>query len=106
MLNTCMVNAWRLHLSANQEDPIDLLNFMRHVTRHYLRVQEGDAQRAATSAAVPQRIKEKPWGHFPQKLLDRLRYRHCHKQARWSCKKSKVNLCLEKDCFEVHHQPK
>ena len=57
MLNTCMVNAWRLYLLANQEDPMDLLNFTRHVTRHYLRVQEGDAQRAATSAAVPQSIR-------------------------------------------------
>ena len=43
MLNTCMVNAWRLHLSANQDDPMDLLNFMRHVTHHYLRVQKDDA---------------------------------------------------------------
>ena len=72
MLNTCIVNAWRLYLLANQEDPTDLLNFMRHVTRHYLRIQEGDAQRAATSAAVPQSIREEPWGHFPQKLSNRL----------------------------------
>ena len=84
---------------------MDLLNFMRHVTRHYLRVQEGDAQRAATSVAVPQSIREEPWGHFPQKLY-RLRCRHCHKQARWSCKKSKVTLCIEEDFFEVYHQPK
>ena len=39
---------------------MDLLNFMRHVTRHYLGVQEGEAQRAATSAAVPQSIREEP----------------------------------------------
>ena len=32
---------------------MDLPNFMRHVARHYLRIQEGDAQRAATSPAVP-----------------------------------------------------
>ena len=106
MLNTCMMNAWRLYLFANQEDPMDLLNFMRHVTRHYLRVQEGDAQRAATSAAVPQSIKEEPWGHFSHKLPNRLRCLHCHKQARWSCKKCKVTLCIEKDYFEVYHQPK
>ena len=37
---------------------MDLLSFMRHVTRHYLRVQEGDAQRAATSSTVPQSIRE------------------------------------------------
>ena len=43
LLNTCMVNAWRLYLLANEEDPMDLLNFVRHVTRHYLRVQKGDA---------------------------------------------------------------
>ena len=48
MLNTCMVNAWRLYLLANEEDPMDLLNFMRHVTRHYMRLQQCDAQRAAT----------------------------------------------------------
>ena len=60
LLNTWMVNAWRLYLLANQEDPMDLLNFIRHVTRHYLRAQESDAQRAATSAAVPQSIREEP----------------------------------------------
>ena len=38
---------------SKQEDPMDLPNFMRHVTRHHLRVQESDTQRAATSAAVP-----------------------------------------------------
>ena len=85
---------------------MDLLNFMRHVTRHYLRVQKGDAQRAATSAAVPQSIREEPWGHFPHKLPDRLQCRHYHKQARWSCKKCKVSLHIEKDCFEVYHQSK
>ena len=69
MLNTCMVNAWRLYLLANQEDSIDLLNFMKHVTRHYLRVQEGKAQRAATSAAVPQSIREEPWGNFHRSSL-------------------------------------
>ena len=106
MLNTLMVNAWRLHLLANQEDPIDLLSFVRYVTCHYLRVQEGDAQRAATSAAVPQSIKEEPWRHFPQKLPNRLRCCHCHKQTRWSCKKCKVILCTEKDCFKVYHQLK
>ena len=60
MLNTCMVNAWRLNLLANQEDPIDLLNFMMHVTHQYLRIEEGDAQRDTTSAAVLQSIKEEP----------------------------------------------
>ena len=43
---------------------MDLLNFMRHVTRDYFRVQEGDAQRAATSAAVPQSIREEPGDIF------------------------------------------
>ena len=37
-----------------------------------LQVQEGAAQRAATSAAVQQSIREEPWGHFPQKLPNRL----------------------------------
>ena len=39
---------------------MDLVIFMRHMTRHYLRVQQGDAQRAATSAAVHQSIREEP----------------------------------------------
>ena len=56
MLNTCM----RLYLLANQEDPMDLPNFMRHVARHYLRIQEGHAQRAATSAAVPHSSRGEP----------------------------------------------
>ena len=47
---------------------MDLLNFMRHMTCHYLWVQEGDAQRAATSAAVSQSIRREIWGHFSQKL--------------------------------------
>ena len=85
---------------------MDLLNFMRHETCHYLWVQEGDDQSTATFAAVPQSIREEPWGHFPQNLPNMHRCRHCHKQARWSCKKCKVTLCIEKDCFEVYHQPK
>ena len=51
---------------------MDLLNFTRHVTRHYLWVQEGDGQRAAISAAVSQSIREEPRGHFPQKLPNRI----------------------------------
>ena len=59
-LPTCSIPVWRLYLLANQEDPMDLPNFMRHVARHYLRIQEGDAQRAATSAAVPHSSRGEP----------------------------------------------
>lgn len=100
MLNVTVVNAWRLHALAGGN--IDLLNFIRCISRHYLRVFE-KAQHSRHPSTVPRSIVRDEGGHYPKKIDKQLRCRKCHNRARWSCMKCNVTLCLERDCFVKFH---
>lgn len=100
LLNITVVNAWKLHVLAGGQ--LDLLNFLRNVTRHYMR-SFSKASISRHPPTTPQSIVQDSRGHFPCKLEKQLRCRVCHNRARWSCLKCKVTLCLERDCFMHYH---
>lgn len=102
MLNVALVNAWRLHSLTNNSQKMDLLNFLRHVSRHYLRNFEKHSYQKKTRN-IPQSLVASEFGHFPQKLENQLRCRQCHRRVRWECRKCKVTLCLERECFVEFH---
>jgi N-glycosylase/DNA lyase len=45
MLNVSVVNAWRLHSLVNNNTKVDLLQFVREITRYYLRNFENTASK-------------------------------------------------------------
>lgn len=100
MLNVAVVNAWRLHLLAGGTE--DLLNFIRNIARHYMRVFE-KAAHSRHSSTVPNSIVQSEGGHFPKKIEKQLRCRKCHLRSRWACIKCNATLCLERDCFIEYH---
>ena len=106
MLNVCMVNAWMIHKTCSS-DPMDLLCFLRNVTRHYLSISRKreclPGPSARSTGSVPQSIVDDPEGHFPKKLKKQLRCFVCHSRARWSCKRCMKTLCIERNCFEMFH---
>lgn len=102
MLNVAVVNAWRLYSMANADENIDLLLFVRNITRHYLRNFEKQTLQSKP-AIVPRSLIASESGHFPKKLPKQLRCRQCHQRARWQCIKCVATLCLERDCFIKFH---
>ena len=79
-----MVNAWNIHRTATAE-PIDLLSFVRNVTRFYLSLyRKGDRQsygRTPKPLSVPESVVSDPEGHFPMKLEKQQRCSVCHAQV-------------------------
>ena len=109
MLNVCMVNAWIIHRTCIS-DPMDLLCFLRNVTRHYLSISRKrerlQGPSARSTGSIPQSVVDDPEGHFPKKLEKQLRCFVCHSRVRWSCKRCMKTLCIERDCFEKFHTKK
>lgn len=103
MINMSVVNAWRLHQLASEEN-MDLLQFQREIVVTYL---SGHAKSTFVKkkpvAPVPISIRKQEGGHFPRKLEKQLRCVQCHSRVRWSCSKCTVTLCIERDCFEQYH---
>ena len=103
MLNVTMVNAWNIHRTATAE-PMDLLSFVRNVTRFYLSLsRKGNRQsygRTPKPGSVPESVVSDPEGHFPMKLVKKQCCAVCHARVRWSCKKCLKTLCMERHCFE------
>ena len=71
MLNVTMVNAWYIPRTATAM-PMDLLSFVRNVTRFYSSIsRKGDRQsnvRTPKPGSVPGSVVSDPEGHFPMKL--------------------------------------
>ena len=101
---------WKVHVVSQHPQHMDLLGFLRSVTRHYLRIKDGDAAQQSTSAAAtskpPPSIMKETWGDFPQKLEKQRRCSECHARVRWACKKCQITLCIERKCFEAFHKKK
>lgn len=109
MMNLAMVNAWRLFQLSNPNDDMELLDFQRNVTRHYIRsVQRSAAgqNRISGPASIPRSVNEDNIGHYPQRIEKQLRYSICHARVRWMCKKCGYTLCVERSCFEDFHTTK
>jgi hypothetical protein len=102
MLKVSVVNAWRLHSLVNNNTKVDLLQFVREITRYYLRnFEKHSIQRRPPT--VPRSIAQSEFGHFPKKLSKQARCRLCHQRIRWQCMKCNVTLCIERDCFINFH---
>lgn len=104
IINVAAVNAWRLFGLANPG--VDLLEFQRAIVRFYVKCYGKSQiitlkQRPVGSASDDVRHHE--GGHFPEKLEKQLRCIQCHLRARWRCRKCKVTLCLERECFVIYH---
>ena len=102
MLNVALVNAWRLHQLVS-DNKMDLLLFIRNITRYYLRLSPKGTGKLRNSASVSHDIVQDARGHYPLKIPNQLRCRICHSRVRWQCKKCVVTLCVEKQCFENFH---
>nr|CAH7750906.1 unnamed protein product [Callosobruchus chinensis]CAH7763309.1 unnamed protein product [Callosobruchus chinensis]CAH7769864.1 unnamed protein product [Callosobruchus chinensis] len=104
MVNTALVNAWRIHMLNSGKQKVDLLSFIRSVTRHYLRCfSKASYSKTRPSPPVPTSIVQDEGGHFPGKNEKQLRCRQCHLRARWKCIKCNVTLCIERECFIQFH---
>nr|CAH7737569.1 unnamed protein product [Callosobruchus chinensis] len=104
MVNTALVNAWRMHMLNSGKQKVDLLSFIRSVTRHYLRCfSKASYSKTRPSPPVPTSIVQDEGGHFPGKNEKQLRCRQCHLRARWKCIKCNVTLCIERECFIQFH---
>lgn len=100
MINSCVVNAWKLYKSANKSN-IDLLGFQREIVRFYLRkynVRSMEPKRSTTSS-----IAASSGNHFPKRIENQLRCRICHSRVRWICELCNITLCVEKECFKKFH---
>lgn len=100
MINSCVVNAWKLYKSANNSK-IDLLNFQRDIVRYYLRnynVRSLQPKRSTTLS-----IAASAGNHFPKRLEKQRRCVICHNRIRWICELCNVTLCVEKECFKEFH---
>lgn len=102
LFNGAMVNAWKLHQLASEEK-MDLLLFIRNVTRHYIRFSTKRNRKSRTSGTIPPSLASDNIGHYPQKMLNQLRCRVCRACIRWRCKKCLITLCIERECFEQFH---
>nr|CAH7752416.1 unnamed protein product [Callosobruchus chinensis] len=97
MVNTALVNAWRIHMLNSGKQKVDLLSFIRSVTRHYLRCfSKASYSKTRPSPPVPTSIVQDEGGHFPGKNEKQLRCRQCHLRARWKCIKCNVVRDLAK----------
>ena len=109
MLNVTMLNAWKIHKTATAElaEPMDLLDFVRNVTRSYLSLSRKDNRqsyrRTPKPGRVPERIVSDPRGHFPMKLEKQQLCVIFGARVRWRCKNCLRSLCIERDCFEKFH---
>nr|CAH7746200.1 unnamed protein product [Callosobruchus chinensis] len=104
MVNTALVNAWRIHMLNSGKQKVDLLSFIRSVTRHYLRCfSKASYSKTRPSPPVPTSIVQDEGGHFPGKNEKQLRCRQCHLRACWKCIKCNVTLCIERECFIQFH---
>ena len=74
-----VANLWRLHLLTNT-NKIDQLDFLRYITRHYLRDGNSSVSMGSAASAVPS-VQYDGVGHYPQKLSQQLRCAVCHKKA-------------------------
>lgn len=101
MLDMAMTNAWKLHL-LSADVKMDQLAFTRNVARYYLRLNTKSKSRRQ-SGTLPQGLAQDNFGHFPEKLINRLRCAVCSSRIRWRCKKCLKTLCIEKNCFEKFH---
>lgn len=98
MLNMATVNAWKIHQVVSDE-PMDLLAFLRTVTRYYLRLgTRNQSIRRRPASTVCDIVLDKG-GHFQHKLEKQLRCQSCHMRSMWACVKCDVTLCLKHGCF-------
>lgn len=105
MLNVAMVNSWKIH-QLTADEPVDLLAFLRNVTRYYLRLGTKDHTIRRRPASIVSDIVFDKGGHFPNKLEKQLRCRCCHKRSMWECAKCQITLCLKHGCFNKFHASK
>lgn len=101
MINMSVVNAWRLHRIVSNEK-LDLFNFIRSLSRHYLRVHK-KATHSRASGSVPPSLRYSGGGHYPKRMEKQLRCKQCHQKVRWQCILCKISLCLERECFIQFH---
>lgn len=100
MLSSTVVNAWKLHKTANKTQ-IDLLEFQRAIVRYYLRNYTQTSSTFKRSLAP--NVASTPGNHFPKRLIKPLRCRVCHYRIKWMCEQCDVALCVEKECFKNFH---
>lgn len=105
MLNVAVVNSWKIH-QLIADEPVDLLAFLRNVTRYYLRLGTKDHYIRRRPASIVSDIVLDKGGHFPSKLEKQLRCQYCHKRSMWACAKCNITLCLKHGCFKKFHASK
>lgn len=83
----------------------DQLSFRRAVVRSYLQDRKilklGLMTERSGSSLLP---PSKEALHLPKKLLKQLRCVVCHQRVRWQCATCNKTLCIERNCFEIHHK--
>lgn len=100
MINSCVVNSWKLYKSANNNQ-IDLLNFQREIVRFYLRNYSIRAMEPRRSTTLS--IATSADQHFPKRISNQIRCKVCHSRIRWICELCNVALCVERECFKKFH---
>lgn len=101
MLDLAMTNAWKVYLLVSN-NKISQLEFTRYIVRHYL-LRPNNNRKRPRQSSVPESVRLDSIGHFPQRIAKPLRCVVCHARIRWSCKKCRNTLCVEKNCFETYH---
>lgn len=102
MINMAVVNAWHLHRISHTSNNLDLLGFVREVTRFYLRSFD-KTKKNRPSGSVPASIRATEGGHFPKKEENQRRCKVCKMKSRWHCIRCNVPLCIERECFINYH---
>lgn len=102
MMNMAIVNAWHLHRISHKSNNLDLLGFVREISRFYLRSFEKN-KKNRPSGSVPTSIRATEGGHFPKKEQNQRRCKVCEMKSRWHCIRCNVPLCIERQCFIDYH---
>ena len=100
MINSSIVNAWKLYKSAINDD-IDLLYFQREIVRFYLRnycIHRLESRRSTTLS-----IASSEGNHFSKRINNQLRCKVYHTRIRWICELCSVAQCVERECFKTFH---
>lgn len=102
MIDMAMSNAWRLHV-CSKENSMDQLLFRRTIARFYLKQSPKKRATTRSSSSNIEGLQLDGADHVPEKLPNRVRCVICHNRSRWSCKKCKKTLCIDKGCFSKFH---